>query len=120
MAINFIKLGDMPRPPECVLSETKEYKEEQDLVGRFLLECCEYTSAGKEQMKNIYAAFKWWCIREKGFTPKDVWSQNNLGINFKMRPELTKIESNKVFYSGIRIRPEWCVKMEDGTPRSMD
>lgn len=116
-AIKFIRMGDMPKPPECVIQENKNYKTEQDLIGQFLNECCEFAEGGKEQMKYIHAAFKWWSIRERGFKEKEVWSQNILGNYFKTRPELTKIESNRVYYSGLRILPDWMLT-PDGQERT--
>jgi len=113
-ARRFIQLGDMPKPPEAVLAETKDYREEQDLVGQFLRECCELTMAGKEQMKNIHLTFRQWQMKERGFTEKEAWSQRALGDEFKKRPELKKIESNKVFYMGLRILPNWRWAFEGG------
>lgn len=102
-----LRLGDMPRPPGVVLAQVKDYRQEQDLVGQFLRQCCVPDPEAKVQMKHLHAAFAKWSKDEQGFTEKNVWSVRSLARELKNRPEIQKRESNKVFYQGYRIMSDW-------------
>lgn len=102
-----VLLGDMPPPPTCVTKHTDEYKEDQDLVGAFLRDCCEMSESNEEQMKMIYAAFFCWCVQEKKIHEKKVWAMRTLSDELRVRPGITRRESNKVFYGGIGLTNHW-------------
>ena len=106
-AKKFIKLGAMPEAPACVMNQVFDYKNQHDVVGQFLMQCCTYSEFDKEQMKYIYWAFKRWSIEEKGFSKKNVWSQNYLGTELVKRPELRKEDGRVAFYHGIKLRDDW-------------
>jgi putative DNA primase/helicase len=112
-AVKALAAGDMPPAPPCVLAETNQYRADQDLVGHFLRECTEPDKDNKEQMKDIYFAFRKWCSEEQMIPDKKIWSQNALGKDFKQRAGLEKFESNKTYYKGLRIKPEWRPNMND-------
>jgi len=105
-AMKALRRGDMPQAPKCVLFETNQYRNEQDLVGHFMRECTEPDANNKEQMKDIYLAFRHWCKTEQMIPEKAIMSQNNLGKDLKQRPGLERIESNKTYYKGLRIKTE--------------
>ena len=106
-AIKALKRGDMPPAPPAVLAETNQYRADQDMVGQFLRECTDPDPNNKEQMKDIYFAFRKWCIQEQSITEKKVWSQNALGKDLKQRNGLDRFESNVTYYKGLRIKDEW-------------
>ena len=106
-AIKALKAGDMPPAPSAVLAETNQYRADQDMVGHFLRECTDPDKNNKEQMKDIYFAFRKWCIEEQSIVEKKVWSQNALGKDLKQRRGLDRIESNVTYYRGLRIKDEW-------------
>jgi putative DNA primase/helicase len=112
-AMKYLKLGAMPMAPSCVMDETEQYQNKQDFIGRFLRECCELTDGGKEQAKDIHAAFKKWSIEEEGIDPKKVWSMRMLKDYFDTRPEIQRVESRVTYYTGLRIlsdrRADWGV-----------
>jgi putative DNA primase/helicase len=103
-AMKAIRHGDMPKPPNCVLEETNQYRNDQDLVGQFIRECTDRDPNNKEQMKDIYKAFRQWCMEEQRITEKYVMSMNMLGADLKGRADMERIESNKTYYKGIRIK----------------
>ncbi len=111
-AMKALRRGDMPPAPKCVLLETNQYRNEQDLVGHFLRECTDPDPLNQEQMKDIYLAFRNWCRKEQMIPDKVIMSQNKLGSDLKQRPGLERFQSNKTFYKGLRIKPE-CRVSED-------
>lgn len=106
-AIRALKLGDMPTAPDCVLKETSDYREENDLVGQWINACCEREPEAKEQMKDIHAAFARWCVEALNIHKDRVMSMKSLAADFKQRPEIEKIEGRVIHYRGLRIRNEW-------------
>lgn len=118
-AVKALRLGDMPPAPGVVLTETNRYRADQDIVGQFLRECTDPDPHNKEQMKDIYFAFRQWCIKEQSMSEKMIMSQNNMGKDLKQRNGLECIDSNKTYYKGIRIKPEWR-KTDDDEARERD
>jgi putative DNA primase/helicase len=55
-------------PPERVIAATADYREEQDVLGRFLSEACEESPAAVALGKDLYAAYEQWC-RDVGERP---------------------------------------------------
>ncbi|MBW2160503.1 MAG: hypothetical protein JRH14_11185 [Deltaproteobacteria bacterium] len=51
-------------PPKRVVDETKEYQLQEDIVGRFVDECCDLGKGRKVQAGKLYAAYKDYCKRE--------------------------------------------------------
>lgn len=116
-AREFLRLGDMPTPPGVVKAETQDYREEQDLVGQFLRQCCRLDPGSKEQMKNLHKAFSEWCVEEMGYQPKNVPSMRVLAGELKGRPGIEREESRVVFYKGLRLDEQW---REGGKPGRQD
>jgi putative DNA primase/helicase len=51
-------------PPKRVVDETKEYQLQEDIVGRFVDECCDLGKGRKVQAGKLYTAYKDYCKRE--------------------------------------------------------
>jgi putative DNA primase/helicase len=49
----------VPEPP-VVLNATREYRQDEDLIGRFLMACCSLTAAAQTQARKLYNAYKTW------------------------------------------------------------
>jgi putative DNA primase/helicase len=49
------------QPPPRVMAATSNYREEQDVLGRFLGEVCEEQPAAMTLGKDLYAAYEQWC-----------------------------------------------------------
>jgi len=60
------RFGDdvLVRPPQRVTDETKEYQRQEDVVGRFVDECCDLGNGRKVQAGKLYTAYKDFCKRE--------------------------------------------------------
>lgn len=63
------------RKPEVVIAATKQYRDEQDVLGDFLRDCCEIGANLEAQFKDIYRAYRTWC-EDAGMKP---WSGKRLG-----------------------------------------
>lgn len=57
------------REPDCVRAATADYRDEQDLVGRFLNECCVVEPDATVGATALFKRFKQWCddVGERGF-----------------------------------------------------
>ena len=51
-------------PPKRVIDETKDYQLQEDIVGRFIDECCDLGNGRKVQAGKLYTAYKSYCQRE--------------------------------------------------------
>lgn len=89
------------RPPPIVTSYTQKYFEDQDDVGKFLRAKCVEQPEAKTQAKDLYAAFRKYCMEELGTHEKYVLSQKAFGPQLALRYE--KVSSNVVYYKGIRL-----------------
>lgn len=66
---------------DAVATATKEYREDQDLIGRFLAERCDVGPAEFDTAKRIYESFRRWC-EEQGEKP---WTQKAVGMRLQER-----------------------------------
>jgi len=117
-AMRLLRDMDMSAPPE-VLAETKDYQEDQDLVGRFLSECCEIDGERGTQMGVIHAAFARWCIDREGYEengrkkpPSLIW----LSREFKNRVEIKKLQEKPVAIYGLHVNREWLGEQQGEVP----
>ena len=85
------------RPPAAVLQAVEQYKEEEDVVGLFIGDCCVIAPSARVQAQELYDAFKSWCERE-GRKPK--W-QVKFGEQMKSRFEWKK--EGVIVYYGIGL-----------------
>lgn len=49
--------------PEEVRRATEEYREESDVIGMFLEDCCDVDPQLSDSASGIYARYEWWCGR---------------------------------------------------------
>jgi putative DNA primase/helicase len=61
--LKYLELGGLA-PPEAVTEATRAYRSAEDLVGRFLAECCEIKDGLETQAAVLYDNFRWWYGRE--------------------------------------------------------
>ncbi len=52
-------LSELPR---LILNSTKDYREEQDLIGGWIAECCEEISGKESTSSELYKSYQAWCI----------------------------------------------------------
>jgi putative DNA primase/helicase len=97
--LDWLKFGLQP-PPE-VQDATKDYRSDQDVVGRFVSACCIRDRALKVKFSNLYEALESWCKESGDATPgrKVVgeWLRNQ---------EFQEKQSNGRFYLGLALKPE--------------
>ena len=48
-------------PPSIVLEATKEYRENEDIVGQFIKDCCLSSTEDRVQAGALYDSYKRWC-----------------------------------------------------------
>jgi len=85
--------------PVTVTVATTSYREEMDIVGTFLSECCTIDGTASIKAGDLYAAYVTWCERSKQ-TPMNL---TQFGTSGAMR-RLNKRTSNGVRYQGLRLR----------------
>jgi len=90
-------------PPEEVLLATKGYKDEMDIVGRFMDECCLVSPEYVVPAKEVYNAFKAWS-QEQG--EKWVMSQQAFGMKLTEKGHESKRggSSGAYRYPGIGLK----------------
>ena len=64
--MNYLRRG--LHPPRTVLAATEEYRQDMDIVGRWIEECCDLDPAAKEPTRSLYNAFAIWAEHELGWT----------------------------------------------------
>jgi putative DNA primase/helicase len=102
-----LELGDMPNPPDPVLNETRAFRDEEDLVGRFLRQCTKEEPTAQEQAKDVYRSFCYWCREEVGLTARSTPSMKAISADLRAHPHIEKVEGRTVVYGGIKIHQEW-------------
>ncbi len=87
--------------PDVVLAATEEYREESDMLGSFLEECCELDSSAKVPSSLVYEAFVAWAKRNGEYE----LSQNQLGRRLKERGFTDEKSGGVKLRRGLRLRP---------------
>jgi putative DNA primase/helicase len=88
------------RPPPTVLQAVEQYREEEDVVGLFISDCCVIAPGAKAKGQELYDAYKNWCDREGR---KPIW-QVKFGEQLKSKFEWKK--EGTIVYYGIGLRAE--------------
>ena len=88
-------------PPALVIDATKEYRNDEDLLGHFITECCYEDPGIETTAKDLYSAFKtWWKIN----VSRKELSQKRFGGMMVKRYRRSK--SGTYRYFGIGIKDE--------------
>ena len=87
------------RVPTKVLTATKDYRDSQDVVARFLAEATEADRNGTVGTRELYAAFKGWA----DMTGECRMTQRRFGIEIG-RYYKRKHENTGDIYLGIRLK----------------
>jgi putative DNA primase/helicase len=87
--------------PAAVSVATKEYRSEQDVLGRFVNDCCLTGDPFVVKFSLLYAAIERWCDDVGDETPK----KRTVGQFLKERGYQEK-HSNGRWYVGITLKPE--------------
>jgi P4 family phage/plasmid primase-like protien len=76
------------RPPESVLRATSEYREEENVLGRWVASALMPCTDARVATSEAYEAFKSWCTREGEEVPKDCASQAKFTARLK-QPDIS-------------------------------
>ena len=87
------------RPPPAVLVTTDEYREEMDLLGRFIEERCVLLPNLEYPATPLYQAYQTWC----DFSGEAFVSQTAFGLRLAERG-YEKEKKSTVYYKGIALR----------------
>lgn len=88
------------RAPQVVSDATSAYREEMDIVGAFLEECCLPDESVSVSAKSLYAAYKTWCT-DNGNYPL---SQRRFGMSLSERSFQRDRKSEGVQYLGLQVK----------------
>lgn len=88
--------------PPAVAEANAEYRDEVDIVGRFLRHCCERDASAYASAHDLYAAFKTWCAGN--LEPR--LQQRSFGLELTRRRIMSKKVNGRVVRVGIRLSDE--------------
>lgn len=91
-------LGDVPR---VVKQQTAEYREEQDLFGNWLTECCVRSAALETSKKKLQMSYQSWA-RQNGLLPI---SPVSLGRKLSERGFRSRRSNGDTIWRGVGLKP---------------
>lgn len=95
------------RIPEVIQDNIRQYREEVDVLGRFLADSCEEDPNFCVQAAELYDAYQYWC-RQQGH---GALSSTKLGAKLAKRYHKTR-KQRGIFYVGLRIAPDFWAAMQ--------
>lgn len=99
---DWIEQGKDAPVPDAVKAATEEYRNDEDVIGRFIETCIKEISGGFVTGKDVYNTFKLWC-EEAGIEPI---SGSAFGRKFGTKFDKTRSRSSQR-YLGIIIKSDW-------------
>jgi len=84
--------------PDSVQNATTEYRQDEDIIGKFISERCETGAVWQVQASTLFAAFRDWCT-DFGYAI----NQTRFGKEMKSRYDYTK--GRNTYYIGIQLIP---------------
>lgn len=96
----YMQAGRLVRP-EIVSQATDEYREDQDVLGDFILEICEIGPGYQCTATEIYQAYTQWCA----FNDEKAWKQKSFGMAMGERFKKTRDRKRKI-YQGVKVREQ--------------
>jgi putative DNA primase/helicase len=101
--------------PEEIKLATAGYRNEQDLLGTFLAECCVVGSMDyRASASNVYAVYRQWCEE----TGESAVPQRRFGMALTEKGGFERYTDNGVKYRGLGIREKWVNKVEGRRERN--
>ncbi|QSB00580.1 hypothetical protein JWZ98_18230 [Methylomonas sp. EFPC1] len=85
--------------PATIKQATGDYQEEQDLIGRWLAECCRLSPSAETSSTAIYSNYKQWCI-DNGLRPA---SNVALGRRLGERGFSSRSSNGKTLWAGLGL-----------------
>jgi putative DNA primase/helicase len=84
-------------PPTSVKANTNKYREDEDVLGQFINECCSISKDSKQQAGPLYTAYKTWC---------ELNSYKPLGsrkFGERMVERFNRVDEGRRYYMGIEL-----------------
>ena len=101
--VDWLAAGRELGSPPAVAEATREYRDAEDLVRRFVQSRCEFRRGHRETAKNLYETFARWCDAEgEENVPKRKPFGESL-IEYGTNKGLRKLKASVVVYENIRI-----------------
>lgn len=77
-------------PPPAVVNASREYREEQDVIGQFLREACHVGAGAQCRMSRVWDAYKMWSVRSEVYVvPKHSFNAQLKERGFAKKDEKT-------------------------------
>lgn len=87
------------KPPKAVTEATAKYRENEDMIGDFVDECCVKEPLAKEKGSNLYNRFVDWYHDNHGKNePSGTWFGKQLGQKFEKHKS-----EGVIMYRGLRL-----------------
>ncbi|MCQ8128574.1 phage/plasmid primase, P4 family [Methylomonas rivi] len=85
--------------PTTIRQATGDYQDEQDLIGRWLAECCRQSPSFETSSTDIYSNYKQWCI-DNGLKPA-----NNISLGRRLgeRGFNSRRSSGSTLWAGLAV-----------------
>jgi putative DNA primase/helicase len=88
------------KPPEAVRAATKEYREDMDIIGQWIEECCVREPAARATAAMLHHSYKYWAESEAGFSI----SANKFGRELRDRGFEPTRDMRAKSFRGLRLR----------------
>ncbi len=88
--------------PDTVTAATRNYKQENDSIGRFLEECCRKVDGLSVGSRDVYAAFSSWAKQNE----LEIVTETSFGISMVERGQKKKRSAMGMRYLGLIIDTE--------------
>jgi len=85
--------------PATIQQATGEYQEEQDLIGRWLAECCRLSPRDETSSTELYSNYKNWCL-DNGLRPA---SNVSLGRRLAERGFNSRKSHGRMIWGGLSV-----------------
>lgn len=86
--------------PEIIQEQREEYREEMDIIQRFINDCCIVDSKREESASDLWETFKWWA--SKNHEGSNDYTSSKFGREIVKR--FTRKRTNKkTYYSGVGL-----------------
>jgi putative DNA primase/helicase len=86
--------------PQSISDANEEYKDEMDVIGNFIKECCVQGDEYKAKIKELYRAYKDWCLENN----ERVCSERYLTLRLKELGLCQARTADARFWTGIGIK----------------
>ena len=84
-------------PPESVKAITDKYREDEDVLGQFISECCSISKGLKQQARPFYNAYKTWC-EQNSYKPL-----GSRKFGERMVERFDRVDEQCRFYLGVEL-----------------